>query len=96
MSLQLGAVGRGERKDLRYLIKIGVRVPCRATPCATHKNATLIWIGSGFRAPGASPSAGLGFAERMLLVGSYVTEDVRCCIDRADARSRSDRTARRV
>ena len=64
MSLQLGAVGRGERKDLRYLIKIGVRVPCRATPCATHKNATLIWIGSGFRAPGASPSAGLGFAER--------------------------------
>ena len=60
MSLQLGAVGRGERKDLRYLIKIGVRVPCRATPCATHKNATLIWIGSGFRAPGASPSAGLG------------------------------------
>ena len=95
MNLPLGAVGRGERKDLRYLIKIGVRVPCRATPCATHKNATLIWIGSGFRAPGASPSAGLGFICRKD-VGSYVTEDVRCCIDRADARSRSDRTARRV
>ena len=76
MSLQLGAVGRGERKDLRYLIKIGVRVPCRATPCATHKNATLIWIGSGFRAPGASPSAGLGFMPK----GCWIVRDGRCAM----------------
>ena len=65
MSLPLGAVGV-ERGKISDILLRCVRVPCRATRCATHKNATLIWIGSGFRAPGASPSAGLGFAERML------------------------------
>ena len=92
MSLPLGAVGveRGKISDI--LLRCVCAMPRHSMRHSQKCHAYL----DRLRVPGSGGVAVRGFGVCRKDVGSYVTEDVRCCIDRADARSRSDRTARRV